>query len=98
MIKPIKDNVVVKIDAAEETKTPGGIIMSAAHAEKPNQGEVVAVGPGIVVHDGEKAGEAIPLVVKVGDRVLFYKGSGVEQKIDGVDYLILREDHILGIF
>ncbi|WAC26016.1 MULTISPECIES: co-chaperone GroES [unclassified Ancylobacter] len=90
--RPLHDRVVVKrVDA--ETKTAGGIIIPDTAKEKPSQGEVVAVGPGA----RDEAGKLVALDVKAGDRVLFGKWSGTEVKIDGVDYLIMKESDILGV-
>ncbi|MCB4768221.1 co-chaperone GroES [Ancylobacter sp. Lp-2] len=90
--RPLHDRVVVKRVDAEE-KTAGGIIIPDSAKEKPSQGEVVAVGPGA----RDEAGKLVPLDVKAGDRVLFGKWSGTEVKLDGVDYLIMKESDILGI-
>ncbi|MFK8250942.1 co-chaperone GroES [Ancylobacter terrae] len=90
--RPLHDRVVVKRLDAEE-KTAGGIIIPDTAKEKPSQGEVVAAGPGA----RDDAGKLVPLDVKAGDRVLFGKWSGTEVKIDGVDYLIMKESDILGI-
>ncbi|MBS7540730.1 co-chaperone GroES [Ancylobacter lacus] len=90
--RPLHDRVVVKrVDA--EQKTAGGIIIPDTAKEKPSQGEVVAVGPGA----RDEAGKLVPLDVKAGDRVLFGKWSGTEVKIDGVDYLIMKESDLLGV-
>src|SRR6201987_219182 len=89
---PLHDRVVVKRIDAEE-KSAGGIIIPDAAKEKPQQGEVVAVGPG----GREGAGKVIPIDVKAGDRVLFGKWSGTEVKIDGVEYLIMKESDIMGV-
>src|SRR5690242_21373096 len=90
--RPLHDRVVVKrIDA--ETKSAGGIIIPDTAQEKPSQGEVVAVGPG----GRDEAGKLIPIDIKVGDRVLFGKWSGTEVKIDGQDYLIIKESDIMGV-
>ena len=87
--RPLHDRVVVKrIDAEEKTK--GGIIIPDTAKEKPQEGEVVAVGAGKI-----EKGERIPLDVKVGDRILFGKYSGSEIKVDDEEYLILREEEIL---
>lgn len=91
-LKPLADRVIVKIIEAEE-KTKGGIVLPDTAKERPQQGEVLAVGSGHRLDDGKVE----PLGVKVGDRVLFSKYGGTEVKIDGVEYLILREDDILGI-
>jgi chaperonin GroES len=90
--RPLHDRVVVRrID--EEEKTAGGIIIPDTAKEKPQQGEVVAVGPGARGDDNE----LVPLDVKAGDRVLFGKWSGTEVKIDGEDLLIMKESDILGV-
>jgi chaperonin GroES len=90
--RPLHDLVVVK-RIEEEAKTAGGIIIPDTAKEKPQQGEVVAVGPGA----RDEAGKINPLDVKVGDRVLFGKWSGNEVKIDGQELLIMKESDILGI-
>ncbi|MBB3771426.1 chaperonin GroES [Angulomicrobium tetraedrale] len=90
--RPLHDRVVVKRIEAEE-KTAGGIIIPDTAKEKPSQGEVVAAGPGA----RDEAGKLVPLDVKAGDRVLFGKWSGTEVKLDGVDYLIMKESDILGV-
>ncbi|TCK28622.1 chaperonin GroES [Ancylobacter aquaticus] len=90
--RPLHDRVVVKRIDAEE-KTAGGIIIPDTAKEKPSQGEAIAVGPGA----RDEAGKLVPLDVKAGDRVLFGKWSGTEVKIDGVDYLIMKESDILGV-
>ncbi len=92
MIKPLADRVVVKAITQEE-KTKGGIVLPDTAKEKPIEGEVVAVGPGRILDNGTK----IPPEVKVGDHVIFSKYSGTEVKIDGVEYLILRESDILAV-
>ena len=90
--RPLHDRVLVRrVDAEEKTK--GGIIIPDTAKEKPQEGEVVAVGAGAKNEEGK----ITPLDVKVGDRVLFGKYSGTEVKIDGEDRLILREDDILGV-
>lgn len=89
---PLHDRVVVK-RIEEEAKTAGGIIIPDTAKEKPQQGEVVAVGPGA----RDEAGKINPLDVKVGDCVLFGKWSGSEVKIDGQELLIMKESDILGI-
>lgn len=91
-IKPIKDNIVVK-RIEEEEKKVGTIIIPDSAKEKPMTAEVIAVGSGKVLKDGKK----LPLEVKVGDKVLIGKYSGSEIKLDNTDYLILREDEVLGI-
>src|SRR5262245_20692329 len=90
--RPLHDRVVVKRISAEE-KTAGGIIIPDTAQEKPQQGEVVAVGPG----GRDEAGKLIPLDVKAGCRVLFGKWSGTEGKIDGTEYLIMKESDIMGV-
>jgi chaperonin GroES len=91
-LRPLADRVVVKVIEVEE-KTEGGIVLPDTAKERPQQGEVLAVGPGRRLDDGS----LLPLGVKVGDRVLFSKYGGVEVKVDGEEYLILREDDILGV-
>ncbi len=91
-IRPLNDRVLVK-RIEEEEKTKGGIIIPDTAKEKPIEGEVVAVGKGKVLDNGEVKG----LEVKEGDRVLFGKYSGTDIKIEGEEYLIMREDDILGI-
>ena len=90
--RPLHDRVVVKRVDAEE-KTAGGIIIPDTAKEKPQEGEVVAVGPGA----RDDAGKVQPLDVKKGDRILFGKWSGTEVKLDGEDLLIMKESDILGI-
>ena len=90
--KPLHDRVVVRrID--EETKTAGGIIIPDTAKEKPMQGEIVAVGPGA----RNERGDLVPMTVKAGERVLFGKWSGTEVKIDGTEYLIMKESDIMGV-
>src|SRR2546430_11757571 len=90
--RPLHDRVVVRrIDAEEESA--GVIIIPDTAKEKPSQGEVIAVGPG----GRDETGKLTPLDVKAGDRVLFGKWSGTEVKIDGVEYLIMKESDIMGI-
>jgi len=91
-IKPLQDRVLVKRVAEKET-VKGGIIIPDTAKEKPMEGEIIAVGGGKVKEDGSKQ----PLDVKKGDLVLFSKYAGTEVKIDGQEYLIMREDDILGI-
>jgi chaperonin GroES len=90
--RPLHDRVVVKRLEGEE-KTKGGIIIPDNAKEKPQEGEVVAVGPGA----RDDAGKIVALDVKAGDKVLFGKWSGTEVKIDGVDLLIMKESDIMGI-
>jgi chaperonin GroES len=90
--RPLHDRVVVKrVDSEEKTK--GGIIIPDTAKEKPQEGEVIAVGPGA----RDEAGKIVPLDVKAGDRILFGKWSGTEVKIDGEDLLIMKESDIMGI-
>jgi len=91
-LRPLQDRIIVK-RVEEEGKTAGGIFIPETAKEKPQQGEVVAVGKGKLTEDGK----VIPMDVKVGDKVLFGKYAGSEVKLDGVDYLIMREDDILGV-
>ena len=90
--RPLHDRVVVKRIEAEE-KSAGGIIIPDTAKEKPQQGEVIAVGPG----GRDETGKLIPIDVKTGDRVLFAKWSGTEVEIDGVEYLIMKESDIMGV-
>jgi chaperonin GroES len=91
-IRPLQDRVIVKRVEEEET-TKGGIIIPDSAKEKPQEGKIVAVGPGKVADSGEK----VALEVKEGDRVLFSKYAGTEIKIEDEEHLIMREDDILGI-
>ncbi|MBL6989201.1 MAG: co-chaperone GroES [Bacteriovoracaceae bacterium] len=91
-VRPLQDRVLVKrVD--EETKTTGGIIIPDSHKERPAQGEVVAVGSGRKRDDGS----TIALDVREGDKILFGKYAGTEVKLDGVEFLIMKEDDILGV-
>ena len=90
--RPLHDRVVVRRLEADQ-KTKGGIIIPDTAKEKPQEGEVIAVGPGA----RDETGKLIPLDVKAGDRVLFGKWSGTEVKIDGEDLLIMKESDVLGI-
>jgi chaperonin GroES len=91
-IRPLHDRVVVK-RLEGESKTAGGIVIPDTAGEKPDQGEVVAVGKGKILEDGKVR----PIDVKVGDRVLFGKYTGQAVKIDGTEYLVMREDDIMGV-
>ena len=91
-LRPLHDRVVVK-RVEEETTSAGGIVLPGSAAEKPSQGEVVAVGPGKTLDNGEVR----ELAVKTGDKVLFGKYSGTEVKIDGDDLLVMREDDIQAV-
>ena len=90
--RPLHDRVAVR-RVEEDQKTAGGIIIPDTAAEKPTQGEIVAVGAGA----RNEKGELVPLDVKVGDRILFGKWSGTEVKVDGEDLLIMKESDIMGI-
>jgi len=90
--RPLHDRVAVR-RVEEDQKTAGGIIIPDTAAEKPTQGEIVAVGAGA----RNEKGERVPLDVKVGDRILFGKWSGTEVKIDGEDLLIMKESDIMGV-
>ena len=90
--RPLHDRVVVtRVDA--ESKTAGGIIIPDTAKEKPSEGEVIAIGPG----GRDESGKLIPIDLKKGDRVLFGKWSGTEVKIDGIEYLIMKESDIMGV-
>ncbi len=91
-LRPLQDRILVQ-RVAEETTTKGGIIIPDTAKEKPAEGKVVAVGKGKLGDDGKP----IALDVKKGDRILFGKYSGTEVKIDGDEYLIMREDDVLGV-
>jgi chaperonin GroES len=90
--RPLHDRVVVKRIDAEE-KSAGGIIIPDTAKEKPSQGEIIAVGPG----GRDENGKLIPIDLKAGEVVLFGKWSGTEVKIDGIDYLIMKESDIMGV-
>jgi len=90
--RPLHNRVVVKRVEAEE-RTAGGIIIPDTAKEKPQEGEVVAVGPG----GRDEAGKLVPIDLQAGDRVLFGKWSGTEVKIDGTEYLIMKENDIMGV-
>ncbi|HEY4858813.1 MAG TPA: co-chaperone GroES [Xanthobacteraceae bacterium] len=90
--RPLHDRVVIeRVDA--EAKTAGGIIIPDTAQEKPQEGRVIAVGPG----GRDENGKLIPIELKVGDRILFGKWSGTEVKIDGIDYLIMKESDVMGV-
>lgn len=91
-LKPLEDRVVIKPSPVDE-KVQGGIIIPDTAKEKPQKGEVVAIGPGKVSDSGEK----VSMTVKVGDKVLYGKYSGTEVTVDGEEYLIVRESDILAI-
>ena len=90
--RPLHDRVVLQ-RIEPDTKSAGGIIIPDTAQEKPSQGEIVAVGPG----GRDEGGKLIPIDLKAGDRVLFGKWSGNEVKIDGADYLIMKESDIMGV-
>lgn len=91
-IRPLNDRVLVT-RVEEEQKTAGGIIIPDTAKEKPQEGKIVATGPGKIGEDGKR----IPLNVKKGDKILFSKYAGTEIKIDGVEQIFMKEDDILGI-
>jgi chaperonin GroES len=91
-LRPLQDRIIVK-RVEEETMTAGGIFIPETAKEKPQKGEIVAVGNGKKTDDGK----VIPIDVKVGEKVLFGKYAGTEIKIEGEEYLIMREDDILGV-
>ena len=91
-IRPLHDRIIVR-RLEEEQKTKGGIIIPDTAKEKPQEGQILAVGNGKILEDGK----VLPLDVKVGDKVLFSKYSGTEIKIDGEEYLIMKEDDIQAI-
>jgi chaperonin GroES len=93
-IRPLYDRIVVKRVESEAEKTHGGLYIPDSAKEKPQKGEVVAVGKGKRTEDGK----VLPLDVQVGDQILFGKYSGSDIKLDGNEYLIMREDEILGVF
>ena len=90
--RPLHDRVVVR-RVESEAKTAGGIIIPDTAKEKPQEGEIIGVGPG----GRDESGKLIPLDVKVGDRILFGKWSGTEVKIDGEDLLIMKESDVMGV-
>ena len=90
--RPLHDRVVVRRIESDE-RTAGGIIVPDTAKEKPQEGEVIAVGPGA----RDESGKLIPLDLKAGDRILFGKWSGTEVKIDGQDYLIMKESDVMGV-
>ena len=92
-VRPLHDRILVR-RMAEEEKTAGGIIIPDTAKEKPQRGEVVATGKGRLTEDGK----TLPLEVRTGDKVLFSKYSGTELKLDGKDYLMIREEDVLGVF
>lgn len=91
-IKPLGDRVLIK-PSQEKEKTKGGIVLPDTAKEKPQEGEIIAVGEGRKTEDGK----TIPLTLKVGDRVLYGKYSGTEITVDGEEYLIMREEDVLAV-
>ena len=91
-IKPLGDRVLIK-PSEEKEKTKGGIVLPDTAKEKPQEGEIIAVGEGRKTEDGK----TIPLTLKVGDRVLYGKYSGTEITVDGEEYLIMREEDVLAV-
>lgn len=92
MLKPLGDRIIAKATSAEEV-TKGGIVLPDTAKEKPQEGEVIAVGPGKLLDSGK----LVPMDVKVGDKIIFAKYGGTEIKIDGEEYIILRQDDVLAI-
>lgn len=90
--RPLQDRILVERVESEE-KTVGGIILPDSAKEKPQQGKIVAVGPG----KRDESGKIIPPEVKVGDRILFGKYTGTEIKLDGIEYIIMREEEVFGL-
>jgi chaperonin GroES len=91
-LRPLHDRIIVK-RLEEERKSAGGIVIPDTAAEKPSQGEVIAAGPGKT----DDSGKILAMGVKVGDKILFGKYSGQEFKMDGADYLHMREDDVIGV-
>lgn len=92
MLKPLGDRIILEAITAEEV-TKGGIVLPDSAKEKPQEGKVVAVGPGKVLDNGKTA----PMEVKIGDRVVYSKYGGSEIKINGSEFIVLRQDDVLGI-
>ncbi len=92
-IRPLQDRVIIR-RMEEETTSPGGIVIPDSATEKPIKGEVVAVGKGLALDNGDIR----PLDLKVGDQVLFGKYSGTEVKLDGEDLLVMKEDDVMAVF
>lgn len=91
-VRPLHDRILVR-RMAEEEKTAGGLFIPDSAKEKPQRGEIVAAGKGRITEDGK----ILPLEVKIGDKVLFSKYAGTEIKFDGTDFLMMREEDVLGI-
>lgn len=92
-VRPLHDRILVR-RMAEEEKTAGGLFIPDTAKEKPQKGEIVAAGKGRITEDGK----TLPLEVKIGDKVLFSKYSGTELKLNGEEFLMMREEDVLGIF
>ena len=92
-VRPLHDRILVR-RMAEEEKTAGGLFIPDTAKEKPQRGEVVATGKGRILEDGK----VLPLEVRVGDKVLFSKYMGTELKLDGAEYLMIKEEDVLGVF
>ena len=92
-IRPLQDRVIIR-RMEEETTSPGGIVIPDSATEKPIRGEVVAVGKGLVLDNGDVR----PLDLKAGDKVLFGKYSGTEVKLDGEELLVMKEDDVMAVF
>jgi chaperonin GroES len=91
-LRPLADRLVIEASSAEE-KTPSGIVLPDTAKEKPQQGTVIAVGPGRVLDNGQTAA----MDIKVGDKVLYSKYGGTEVKLNGKEYMVLRQDDVLGV-
>jgi chaperonin GroES len=92
MLKPLSDRIIAKATGAEEV-TKGGIVLPDTAKEKPQEGEVIAAGPGRLLDSGK----VVPMDVKVGDKIIFSKYGGTEVKVDGEEYIILRQDDVLAV-
>lgn len=92
-VRPLHDRILVK-RMAEEEKTAGGLFIPDTAKEKPQKGEIIATGKGRITEDGK----VLPLEVKIGDKVMFSKYAGTELKIEGQEFLMMREEDVLGIF
>ncbi len=92
-LQPLGDRVVVKPDEDSDVRTPSGLVIPDTAKERPQMGEVIAVGPGALTEEGER----LPMDVKTGDRVLYSKFAGTEVKLDGVDHLVLSARDLLAV-
>ncbi len=92
MLKPLSDRIIAKAAGSQEI-TPGGIVLPDTAKERPQEGEVLAVGPGRLLDSGELC----PMDVKVGDRIVYSKYGGTEVKVDGEEYIILRQEDVLAV-